>query len=316
MNKVEIFHHKSVSLELIKETFEASFNVDFDKEYWNWRFLKNPNNEKVFISYIIEDGVLAAYYAVSPMILSHGGSEYKVALSNMTMTHPDHRGKGYFKLLAGSLFDNLKEEGFIAVYGFANHNSHYGFRKYLNWQDLSALNIFSVIPQDYRPIKNKDNSISFQIEKVSPELIKNISKLQAAESNQVLIKRDVDNMLWRLLDNPDNDYKALVGRKNGGIVSIMFFKEYNGEIDIMEFFYNMNNTNNMVSLSVSELMEKYNAKINLWSNLHTEEHIGLEKLGFKETGFNTYFGVIPLIENEAILRYKNWHYRFLDSDIF
>ena len=99
MSKVEIYHNKPLSIDLIKDTFEASFNIIFDKEYWQWRFLNNPNNKKTYISYIVENGVLAAYYAVSPMIIIIDGKEEKVALSNMTMTHPDFRGRGYFKKL-------------------------------------------------------------------------------------------------------------------------------------------------------------------------------------------------------------------------
>ncbi|WP_298542677.1 GNAT family N-acetyltransferase [uncultured Aquimarina sp.] len=316
MSKVEIFHHKPISVDLIKETFEASFNVDFDKDYWNWRFLSNPNSEKVYISYILEEGVLAAYYAVSPMVLDHQGKEYKIALSNMTMTHPNHRGKGYFKLLASSLFSNLKEDGFVGIFGFANHNSHYGFRKYLNWQDLSALNLLSLEPQSFRPLKNKDLSVKFDYEDISEELIENIANLETADSSKVQIKRDVKSLVWRLLKNPENQYKVLVGRNNNAIESMLFYKKYNDEIDIMEFFYQKESSRDLISLSVSELIETQKASLNIWSNLHSDEHITLEKLGFKENSFNTYFGFIPLIEDEAILQYKNWHYRFIDSDIF
>lgn len=316
MSKVEIFHQKPISIDLIKETFEISFNIGFDKDYWNWRFLNNPNNEKVYISYILEEGVLAAYYAVSPMIITQKGKEHKVALSNMTMTHPNHRGKGYFKLLASSLFSNLKEDGFVGVFGFANHNSHYGFRKYLNWYDLSILNICSVDPSNFRPPRNQDSSMEFQYEKVSEELIRSIDGLEVADSSLYKIKRDVENISWRLLNNPENRYDVLVGKNNGGIVSLLFYKRYNDEIDIMEFFYKKDNSDNSLSQSISELMENQKAKINIWSNLQSDEHIGLEKLGFKETSFNTYFGFIPLAKDMAVLDYRNWHYRFIDSDIF
>lgn len=316
MSKVEIFHNKPLDINLIKDTFEASFNISFDKEYWKWRFLNNPNNNKTYISYIIEDGVLAAYYAVSPMTIIIDGNEEKIALSNMTMTHPNYRGKGYFKQLANSLFNNLKDNNFIGIFGFANHNSHYGFRKYLNWQDLSILNLFQVKPNQFRNIKIIDNGIKLSYEDLTDELITAISNLKVVNSNKIHIKRDSKNIEWRLKNNPSNVYKTQVGRLNNQIVSILLYKKYKNEIDILEFFFSNIDNSELLNYHISNLITKFNSTINLWSNLHSLEHINLEKQGFQETNFNTYFGVIPFIDNPKLVEYKNWHYRFIDSDIF
>ena len=318
MSKVEIYHNKPLSLNLIAETFEASFNIKFDKESWEWRFLNNPNSEKTYISYIIENGVLASYYAVSPMKILINGKEEKIALSNMTMTHPNYRGKGYFKKLAQTLFDNLKENNFIGVFGFANHNSHYGFRKYLNWNDLSILNIFSIKPNEFRKIKVQEYNIEFNIELVNNNnTLKNIESLATSDLNKIKIKRDLNNLEWRLKNNPSKEYKVQIGKINNEVVSLLFYKNYNHEIDVMEFFYvDSLNKIDLLNQCIYDLIETTNSTINLWSNLHSEEHINLEKQGFQEVGFNTYFGIIPFTENKDILNIKNWHYRFIDSDIF
>ena len=317
MSIVNIFHKDPIPLNLIEETFKASFLIDFDREYWEWRFLNNPNSPKTYISYIIEDGILAAYYAVSPMKILLGGKECKIALSNMTMTHPDHRGKGYFKKLAQALFDDLKKDGFIGVFGFANHNSHYGFRKYLNWSDLSALNIFSVKPNDFRNIKIHDDSVLLKDEPLSKEIFDSINFLSASELQKTQILRNTENVIWRLKKNPNNNYVVQVGRRNKKIVSLVFYKKFKGEIDIMEYFYDSSiDKVNLLNLNISKLIKEKSAVINIWSNLYSEEHINLERQGFQETNFNTYFGVIPFTDNKELLNYNNWHYRFIDSDIF
>ena len=317
MAKVEIYHDNPLSIDLIEHTFKLAFNIPFDKEYWYWRFHNNPNSKKVYISYIVEDGVLAAYYAVSPMRILIDGQEQKVALSNMTMTHPKYQGKGYFKKIAKSLYENLKKDNYIAIYGFANHNSHYGFRKYLNWVDLSILSLFQVNPKIFRNINVIKNNSILQIENITEEILNQISNLEVTRENNIYIKRDRDNIKWRLKNNPINTYKVQVGRSNGKIISLLFFKTYKKDIDIIEFFYcgNSNKVELMIH-SISELIRITNSNINLWSNLYTNEHLSLEKQGFQETSFNTYFGVIPLIKNDLLLHYKNWHYRFIDSDIF
>lgn len=317
MSEVNIFHKNPISINLIKETFEASFLIDFDKEYWEWRFLNNPNNAKTYISYIIEDGILAAYYAVSPMTLMLEGKECKIALSNMTMTHPNYRGKGYFKKIAQVLFEDLKKDGFVGVFGFANHNSHYGFRKYLNWFDLSALNIFSIEPTDFRNIKIKDDLVIFKSEQLDEEIIESIPTLEAANKLKTQILRTTENIIWRLKNNPSNNYKLQVGRRNGKIISLMFYKKFKEQIDIMEFFYVSDiDHSNLLNLNIARLIKITNATINIWSNLHSDEHINLERQGFQEKSFNTYFGIIPFTDNKELLNYNNWHYRFIDSDIF
>jgi len=226
------------------------------------------------------------------------------------------RGKGYFKQLANSLFDNLKDNNFIGIFGFANHNSHYGFRKYLNWQDLSILNLFQVKPNQFRNIKIIDNGIKLSYEDLTDELITAISNLKVVNSNKIHIKRDSKNIEWRLKNNPSNVYKTQVGRLNNQIVSILLYKKYKNEIDILEFFFSNIDNSELLNYHISNLITKFNSTINLWSNLHSLEHINLEKQGFQETNFNTYFGVIPFIDNPKLVEYKNWHYRFIDSDIF
>ena len=317
MSKIELYHNKPLSLDLIEKTFEASFNIEFDKAYWEWRFLNNPNSNKTYISYIIEDEVLAAYYAVSPLKIMVDGKEQKIALSNMTMTHPNYRGRGYFKKLAQKLFENLKNEGFVGVFGFANHNSHYGFRKYLNWADFASLNIFNLKANNFIPPNNLDYKIEFTIENINSDSLKYLSKLEAVHIAKTHLIRDEENIKWRLLNNPSNQYKVQIGKANDEVKSLLFFKNYNTEIDIIEFYYNSEiQANELLIHNIDALIKNENTAINIWSNLHSEEHLLLEKHGFQETIFNSYFGLIPLDNNNKLLDFSNWHYRFLDSDIF
>ena len=50
--------------------------------------------------------------------------------------------------------------------------------------------------------------------------------------------------------------------------------------------------------------------------LHTEEHLILEKIGFREETVTTHFGVIDFTGQDGISDIRNWHYRFLDSDLY
>lgn len=316
--KTQFFSDHPLSIDLISNTFTAAFGIPFDKNYWLWRFQNNPQADYVYINYIIEDNKLAAYYAVSPTIIKVDGKTHRVALSNMTMTHPDFQGKGYFKMLADEMFQRLKEKGFSGVFGFANKNSHYGFRKYLNWKDLSHLNLFSLDIENFR---YKFSSTDLQPDISETDVNENI--LRATEGmivSNALIQpdRSPELLKWRLLDIPTQQYYVLNYKLQDEIVALLFFKYYMNCIDIVEFFCKPSNINerfDILARSISQLIEKKKC-INIWSNIHNEEHLFLEKIGFNEAQFITYFGFIPFVQDERLTRYENWHYRFMDSDVF
>ncbi|MCK4501006.1 GNAT family N-acetyltransferase [Candidatus Babeliales bacterium] len=320
MAKIEFFFEKELSLKMIADTFKKTFNQKFDFEYWNWRFKNNPNNEKIYINYIIENGILAAYYAVSPCVIEiESKGIFKIALSNMTMTHPDFQGRGYFKKLAFELYNVLKQDGFVGVYGFANVNSHYGFRKYLNWVDLASLNIFKTSKTSFRNFLLKDkenyNFKNFNLDNKNLEITKTLS----FKTNKIHLVRDIKNLYWRFFSNPSQTYFGLKINEGQTVAGLILYKLFGDEIDIMEYFFNPGfeeQRYNILGIGIEYLMNKYKGNLNIWSNLYTQEHLMLEKLGFKELEFNSYFGIIPFVDNQELLDIKNWHYRFMDSDIF
>ena len=141
-------------------------------------------------------------------------------------------------------------------------------------------------------------------------------------SRTIGLNRDYEFLKWRLLDHPQNSYRCAKVSRGGEEVALVVFKSYGEEIDIVEIFVRDDKldlrmeilSNVFCSLGVSS--EK---RANIWSNLHTDEHLLLEKLGFRERQFSTYFGFIPLLEEARvmpILDVRSWHYRFIDSDVY
>ena len=280
MEKIEYYFNKPLPFELIADTFKMSYKKDLDYKYWHWRFIENPVDSKVYIIYILIDGVLAAYYAVSPCLLeAKGQAPRKIALSNMTMTHPDYQGKGLFTKIAQGLYKELENDGYSGIIGFANKNSHYGFRKNLNWHDLAALTLFKVSPEAFRSNLSVEN-LGFKIHSFdfTESHLNDIAGLDFA-TNDVFIPRNKEYLNWRLVQNPVYQYFILNVYKDENVLSSAIYKFFGGEIDIMEFFYNPEYSeikNKLLELSIAELNSKYKTQINIWSNLHTEEHLYLE----------------------------------------
>jgi hypothetical protein len=319
MVKVEFFFEKELKFEQVADTYRKAYHRELDANYWNWRYLMNPIREKVLISYIIENNDLAAYYSATPCVLVHHQAEYKFVLVNMAMTHPSYQRKGYLKMVAGELFKALGDMGYVGALGFANANSHYGHRKHLGWIDLSVLNNFKTEKQNFKLLLSEDScKYDFVSGNIDNETVLQTEKM-IYSNHPLYIKRDQQFLKWRLQMNPMHTYfflKIFCGNRLDGII---FYKLFQGNIDVLEFFYNPlleSKRNIILNSGVNKLLNKASESVQLWSNLHTDEHIMLEKSGFRESHFITYMGVIPFKDFPEIVEYKNWHFRYIDSDVF
>lgn len=302
----------------VMSLFLETYNKRVSEEYWRWRFLCNPFDSEPRIAYAINDNKLVSYYAVSPVEMTINGIKCKLALSNMTMTHPAHQGKGLFTQLANRLFDELKEDGYVGVFGFANRNSHYGFRKNLGWKDLAALSIIKCESPgmliDFVDTNNATTNHIFCDDDLAS--LEHMSYSSAF----VLPSRDSAFLRWRLIDNPENKYRLASSDHNEFPGCSILYKEYDSGADIMEIFYNrdLGLVAGSLRSALSNIAATQVTSISMWSNLHCDEHMLLEKMGFFESSFVTYFGVIPfdVKTKEALSTYESWHYRFIDSDVF
>jgi GNAT superfamily N-acetyltransferase len=136
----------------LRELFSASFGMNRSQEYDRWRFIETPYGLAPTI--VADDGErLAGSYTVWPTMLNIGGEIVRGGQSMDTMTHPDYRGKGLFTKLAVACFDQLRNDGYEALYGFPNANSYPGFIKRLNWDHVGDVPHWSrlITPLEQKP---------------------------------------------------------------------------------------------------------------------------------------------------------------------
>jgi GNAT superfamily N-acetyltransferase len=130
------------SLEEIRQLLNISFPqaTKFSLEYLTEQYRDNPVGEIVgFNAY--KDGQLAAHYVTMPVYMTISGEKVKGLLSLNTATHPEHRGKRLFSILAKQTYDYAKENGYAFVIGVANANSIHGFIKNLGFAFVSKLDV-------------------------------------------------------------------------------------------------------------------------------------------------------------------------------
>jgi len=133
MKKYNQYHIKQISKEDIP-AFTNLYNLVFNKKFNSDVFKKKFETnwaKRTYIGYLAfhENGEIAAYYGVYPSILKVNEKIHFSAQSAETMTHPNHRRKGLFKVLMDETLSLCKSENIELIYGFPNSNSYPQFMK-------------------------------------------------------------------------------------------------------------------------------------------------------------------------------------------
>lgn len=319
-----LFQEYPIDFESVKKSWKEAFVRDIEIKYWYWRFENNPYDSQIKAAYIIDEDEVAAFYAVSPcQIVLPENQIVKAGLMNMGFTHPRFQGKGYYLKVNQLLHNQLKQEGYACCFGFANHNSHYPYRKHLGWKDLSLLTNFERKPGDLERGSYFTFGNKYIIEEANNENISKIAKFSVLNESRIVVRRDNEFLQWRIVNNPIHKYYVLKPNAGQSPEVVIVYKIYQNEtVDILEIFYNAEANHSQLELyseiieSLNFLQNCYKAKLSLWSNLYSEEHLQLEKAGFREATFSTYFGIQNFTNNSDLEKISNWHFRYIDSDVY
>ncbi|GAB1467588.1 hypothetical protein MASR2M64_02620 [Candidatus Cloacimonadota bacterium] len=321
---VRYFWDEPIDHELIRKSATAAFSFDDDKvkwdKLWDWRYVNNPLSDKVYAAYIMEDETVACFYAISPIpILTKDNSVINAGLAVTGFTHPDFQGRGYYSELYNQTQKVLADMGFACLLAFDNHNSHYPEVKYLNWRDIGVLTNFSLNCDNIKPLTNRHTDIKIVKQELSDELLRELSTFHT-NSAQFSVQRSFKYLKWRLMENPINKYQARVLYAGTDMLACAIYKMYGDTgCDIMEMFYRCNidtEIHEFAYLLMHDLAVRERKQINMWSQLQSAEHLFLEKIGFEERCFSTYFVCNTMQIGHEILDIRNWHYRFMDSDVY
>jgi hypothetical protein len=119
-------------------------------DYLEWQYQRNPDGPPV--AYCGEqDGQTVAQYLVLPRTYSFSERTVRGSLSVNTLTHPQHRGGGWFVRLAEATYADCAAEGIGFTLGFPNRNSFGGFTGRLGFRSLGTLD-FLVCPLQWTGI--------------------------------------------------------------------------------------------------------------------------------------------------------------------
>jgi hypothetical protein len=318
---MEIRDYQAGDEKKILELFHLAFKKTLSEDFWHWRFASNPEN-KFMIKLMWDGDVLAGHYAVSPLGMIVNEEKIMTALSMTTMTHPEYGGRGIFGELAECLYNEEYEKNkLMAIWGFPNSNSHYGFLKNLKWKNLEQIPIFNC-----NAIRIKETTLQ-NISVVTEFTQKHkTAYLKATSDYAVKVNKTIEFLHWRFISNPIYKYTIFSTTENQdydwfAVVKLFpsFVQKGAYEIDIVEFCFPAN------AALLVELMfaikNHFSAQnlisINCWMPFDDPKHILLEKIGFIPTAPITYSGV-RVMDNKYSELYDpcSWHYSMGDSDVY
>lgn len=307
-----IFEKKKYPLYIdrLANLFEKSFKKRIDKNYLNWRYVKNPVRE-LLVNVEINNEDVIANYSASPVVMSIYGENVKTALSMTTMTDPMHMGKGLFPKLATELYEHMEDNDYSLIWGFPNNNSHRGFVNKLKWNDVYEIPTMKLIVSNENKLNDfyeTDNQFNLDYKEVVP-----IEK-------GIFVKKDKEYLKWRYHLNPINKYTNLVVRDIDSVSSFCVIKVYNESLDIIDFQpRNIDEGQKLLNQVVAFAHQKNLTTINCWAPRHHFTHQLYEKLGFFNSSPITYLGFKNFKKDsssEYLVNYNNWYIQMGDSDVY
>lgn len=109
-------------------------------EYLDWLYRLNPAGKAETFNVWVGDSIVA-HYAAIPIFANLFGNKERGLLSLNIAVHPDYRGKGYFKSLAISTYEEAKLNKAGFVIGVTNASSTLLVQRQLKFQKVSPLTV-------------------------------------------------------------------------------------------------------------------------------------------------------------------------------
>jgi len=276
--------------------------------YFEHRLSRTPFGKPII--YLMKfKGKIIGFYAIHPVKLRVDDSTILAGYSYLTMTHPEHIGKGIFTKLAKKTIEDAKKKKYQFIFGFANTNSFPNFIKKLGFKVLSPIN--------YIEINKKGIGERVKLESKYPKDLEKIWKNYKSKNLfKIYLNRNHKFLKWRYQNHTIFRYYTYY--KKGKI--FLVFKKYDNTLHIVDFFGNDEYLmENLALIARSYCTKLLCTKITMWV---PENHPLMKKFHrklFKKIIWNKSFFIVKILHSSApknILNINKWYYTMSDADHF
>lgn len=289
------------------ELYKTAFKDYMDENVFMQRYFDNPYDD-VCMCLAIDQGKIVANYSASPRraLLNH--RIIKCAQSLNTVTHPLYFGKGLFVQLAELLYENLERKGYKFIYGFPNNLSNRTFNSKLHWKTIYEVPTLELDITNLKRTPSRNDKIIY-----SSKIADDISKKRLNYSGKYEIYKDSSYLKWRYMNSIDKKYNFIkIGDDSWAI-----FKIYENIVNIVEIHSNnIEEFEELIKWIINFTFDKELKKITIWQAINTDEHIFLEKMGFRNKYPIYTFGarLLDSTFSEDIFDYRLWRLQLGDEN--
>ncbi len=125
-------------IELVAERYEPPYTTN---DFWNWRYLLNPQWDVRIYGIVDSSGRVLAIQPVSIVPFRQGESRFRAGLLTAAITSSACQRRGYFRSLVMRIVHDLQVEGVRFLYTFPNPLSSRGFARFPGWLRQTELKI-------------------------------------------------------------------------------------------------------------------------------------------------------------------------------
>lgn len=254
-------------------------------------------------------GKLVGFYAIVPVKIKIKNKFYLGGTSFLTMTHPDHSGKGVFLKLAKKSFQEARKRNLKFILGFANANSYPIFIKKLGFIELAPINNLSI--KNF----NHFNEVKYKKSRIPKNIVKLWNNYDSQHKFPIKLERNYEFLHKKFVEHPVYDYFIFYEKNK----FFFIFKKYKKILHIVDFFGI--ETENLYStlFGIAKNLAKTNEcdTINFW--IPKQHNIfKLLQNNTKSVPTKSFFIIKPLAPKfiPLISEINNWYYTMTDADIF
>ena len=209
-----------------------------DEKYWHWKHQLNPFGESLILLARM-DGQLVGMRSFMRWSLRVDGQILSVAKPVDTVTHPDFRRRGIFRVLTEAACERAAAVGVVFLFNTPNRNSRPGYTR-LGWRHVGDVP-FRVRPR--RPVAIASGLVRHWLGR-DPDTAGSNREPGGPSVRQVLADRaEVQGLLetlpachraatvrdhallqWRYAEHPHADYRAVVLREGRELAGLALYR--------------------------------------------------------------------------------------------
>jgi hypothetical protein len=306
-------------LPILSEFFCRMTPYERGLKFVNWFYLLQCPSFLAFGAWI-NDVLVGSVSVVEREIALEDGSIIKCGLSVHALINPEFQENISIFELTKPLYKRCGEVGMKLVLGYPNKNFYFIQEKIDKFKEILR---FSALTFKSEEVKDSASDIKFELISEIHSIAYYLGfQLNKNRKKGLHFQRSLGSYLYRTFLNPESKYLYLriIEDKDIGFIVLKEYKDNDSiSLHLVDYFLDKDKS---LELVITELLFAQKTRCDKFVFWPLSERLDnfLREYGFKDDGFETYFGCKNLGLEEDIFQKitnrNNWQMAMIDSDVF